>query len=46
LLQTLRIRWHYLAKRGEDRLLFDFQTPLRRTNEYHARQPTGAPANI
>ena len=28
LLQTLRIRLHYLAKRGEDRLLFDFQTPL------------------
>ncbi|MBI3223267.1 MAG: [protein-PII] uridylyltransferase [Nitrosomonadales bacterium] len=28
LLQTLRIRLHYLAKRREDRLLFDFQTPL------------------
>ena len=28
LLQTLRIRLHYLAKRREDRLIFDFQTPL------------------
>ncbi|HEX5362853.1 MAG TPA: [protein-PII] uridylyltransferase [Gallionella sp.] len=28
LLQTLRIRLHYLAKRREDRLLFDFQTAL------------------
>jgi [protein-PII] uridylyltransferase len=28
LLQELRIRLHYLAKRREDRLLFDFQTPL------------------
>ena len=28
MLQTLRIRLHYLAKRREDRLLFDFQTPL------------------
>jgi len=28
LLQTLRIRLHYLAKRHEDRLLFDFQTAL------------------
>ncbi|MDD2685848.1 MAG: [protein-PII] uridylyltransferase [Gallionella sp.] len=28
LLQTLRIRLHYLAKRREDRLLFDFQTPM------------------
>ena len=28
LLQTLRIRLHYLAKRREDRLLFDFQTLL------------------
>jgi [protein-PII] uridylyltransferase len=28
LLKTLRIRLHYLAKRREDRLLFDFQTPL------------------
>ncbi len=28
LLQTLRIRLHYLSKRREDRLLFDFQTPL------------------
>jgi [protein-PII] uridylyltransferase len=28
LLATLRIRLHYLAKRHEDRLLFDFQTPL------------------
>jgi [protein-PII] uridylyltransferase len=30
LLQTLRIRLHYLAKRREDRLIFDFQTPLSR----------------
>jgi [protein-PII] uridylyltransferase len=28
LLQDLRIRLHYLAKRREDRLIFDFQTPL------------------
>jgi [protein-PII] uridylyltransferase len=28
LLATLRIRLHYLAKRHEDRLLFDFQTML------------------
>ncbi|MDZ4200740.1 MAG: [protein-PII] uridylyltransferase [Gallionella sp.] len=28
LLQSLRIRLHYLARRREDRLLFDFQTPL------------------
>lgn len=27
-LQGLRIRLHYLAKRREDRLLFDFQVPL------------------
>jgi [protein-PII] uridylyltransferase len=28
LLQTLRTRLHYLAKRREDRLIFDFQTTL------------------
>ena len=28
LLQELRIRLHYLAKRREDRLIFEFQTPL------------------
>ena len=28
LLQTLRIRLHYLAQRREDRLIFEFQTPL------------------
>lgn len=28
LLQNLRIRLHYLAGRREDRLLFDYQTPL------------------
>jgi len=28
LLQTLRIHLHYLAKRREDRLIFEFQTPL------------------
>ncbi|MCR4304840.1 MAG: [protein-PII] uridylyltransferase [Gallionella sp.] len=28
LLQTLRIRLHYLAKRREDRLIFEFQTSL------------------
>ncbi|MEW5943422.1 MAG: [protein-PII] uridylyltransferase [Pseudomonadota bacterium] len=27
-LQNLRVRLHYLAKRREDRLLFDFQVPL------------------
>ncbi|HMC13589.1 MAG TPA: [protein-PII] uridylyltransferase, partial [Gallionellaceae bacterium] len=30
LLQTLRIRLHYLAQRREDRLLFDYQTELAR----------------
>ena len=28
LLQTLRIRLHYIAKRREDRVLFDYQTEL------------------
>jgi [protein-PII] uridylyltransferase len=28
LLQTLRIRLHYIAKRREDRILFDYQTSL------------------
>jgi [protein-PII] uridylyltransferase len=28
LLQTLRTRLHYLAKRREDRLIFEYQTPL------------------
>ncbi len=28
LLENLRIRLHYLARRREDRLLFDYQTPL------------------
>jgi len=28
LLKTLRTRLHYLAKRREDRLMFEFQTPL------------------
>jgi [protein-PII] uridylyltransferase len=28
LLQTLRIRLHYIAKRREDRILFDYQTEL------------------
>ncbi|MFZ5523891.1 MAG: [protein-PII] uridylyltransferase [Pseudomonadota bacterium] len=28
LLQTLRVRLHYLAERREDRLIFDFQTQL------------------
>jgi [protein-PII] uridylyltransferase len=28
LLQTLRVRLHYLAMRREDRLIFEFQTPL------------------
>jgi [protein-PII] uridylyltransferase len=28
LLQSLRTRLHYLAKRREDRLIFEFQTPL------------------
>jgi [protein-PII] uridylyltransferase len=28
LLQTLRIRLHYLAKRREDKLIFEFQAPL------------------
>ena len=36
LLQTLRIRLHYLAKRREDRLLFDHQTPLAEQMHIHA----------
>jgi [protein-PII] uridylyltransferase len=40
-LQTLRIRLHYLAKRREDRLLFDFQNELAEdldlTNTPHKR---------
>jgi len=36
LLQTLRIRLHYLAKRREDRLLFDYQTPLAEQMHIHA----------
>jgi len=45
LLQTLRTVCIIFAKRGADRLLFDFQTPLGRTNEYQrvsqpARQRT------
>jgi [protein-PII] uridylyltransferase len=33
-LQTLRIRLHYLAKRREDRLLFDFQNELAANLEF------------
>lgn len=36
LLQTLRIRLHYLAKRREDRLLFDFQTELAKQMDIRA----------
>jgi [protein-PII] uridylyltransferase len=36
LLQTLRIRLHYLANRREDRLLFDYQTPLAEQMNIHA----------
>lgn len=36
LLQTLRTRLHYLAKRREDRLLFDFQTTLAEQLGIHA----------
>jgi len=34
-LQTLRTRLHYLAKRREDRLLYDFQNELARDLGYH-----------
>jgi [protein-PII] uridylyltransferase len=37
LLQSLRIRLHYLAGRREDRLLFDFQTALAREFDLHDR---------
>jgi [protein-PII] uridylyltransferase len=37
LLQSLRIRLHYLAGRREDRLLFDFQTALAREFGLHDR---------
>ncbi|MDP4028608.1 MAG: [protein-PII] uridylyltransferase [Gallionella sp.] len=36
LLATLRVRLHYLAKRHEDRLLFDFQTLLAEQLGIHA----------
>lgn len=36
LLQTLRIRLHYLAGRREDRLLFDYQTALAEQMSTHA----------
>jgi [protein-PII] uridylyltransferase len=36
LLQTLRIRLHYLAGRREDRLLFDYQTALAEQMNIHA----------
>lgn len=36
LLQTLRIRLHYLAKRREDRLIFDYQTALAEQMNIHA----------
>lgn len=36
LLKTLRIRLHYLAKRREDRLLFDHQTALAEQMNIHA----------
>lgn len=36
LLQTLRIRLHYLANRREDRLLFDYQTALAEEMDIHA----------
>ena len=36
-LQSLRIRLHYCAGRREDRLLFDFQTPLARAFGLHDR---------
>lgn len=35
-LQTLRIRLHYLAKRREDRLLFDFQNDLAKELGYES----------
>jgi len=34
-LQNLRIRLHYLAKRREDRLLFDFQNDLAEDSGFH-----------
>ena len=36
LLQTLRIRLHYIANRREDRLLFDFQTAIADQMHIHA----------
>jgi [protein-PII] uridylyltransferase len=36
LLQTLRIRLHYLAKRREDRLIFDYQTALAEQMRFEA----------
>ena len=37
LLQTLRIRLHYLAKRREDRLVFDYQTALAEQMHFAAK---------
>ena len=37
LLQSLRIRLHYCAGRREDRLLFDYQSPLARELDLHDR---------
>lgn len=39
LLRDLRIRLHYLAGRREDRLLFDYQTPLAGELHIAARKP-------
>jgi [protein-PII] uridylyltransferase len=46
LLQTLRIRLHYLAGRREDRLLFDYQTALAEEMNIHASETRRASEHL
>lgn len=46
LLQTLRIRLHYLAGRREDRLLFDYQTALAEQMNIHASESRRASEHL
>lgn len=46
LLQTLRIRLHYLAGRREDRLLFDYQTALAEQMNIHASETRRASEHL
>jgi len=46
LLQTLRIRLHYLSNRREDRLLFDYQTALAEEMGIHASETRRASEHL